>query len=65
MCVSLCVSLYVSVSVPSFLMLEAIEFIYSPETSQIQVLEEGSARTCVAVIPKGPPTLDMRVKVIG
>ena len=39
--------------------------IYSPQTSQFQVLEEGSVRTCVAVIPQGPPTIDMRVKVSG
>ena len=32
--------------------------IYSPQSSQIQALEEGSARTCVGVIPLGPPTLE-------
>ena len=40
-------------------------YIYSPHTSQIQALEEGSARTCVGATPEGPPTLDMRVKVSG
>ena len=38
-------------------------YIHSPQTSQIQALEEGSARTCVGATPWGPPTLDMRVKV--
>ena len=40
-------------------------YIYSPQTSQIQALEEGSAWTCVGATPQGPPTLDMRVKVSG
>ena len=31
---------------------------YSPQTSQIQAVEEGSTGQCVAVIPQGPPTLD-------
>ena len=32
-------------------------YIYSPQTTQIQALEEGSARTCVGGTPQGPHTL--------
>ena len=28
--------------------------VYSPQTSQIQAVEEGLSRTCVVVIPQGP-----------
>ena len=31
--------------------------VYSPQTSQIQAVEEGLSRTCVGVSPQGPLTL--------
>ena len=36
------------------------ENIYSPEISQIQGAEDGLTRTCVGVIPWGPPSLESR-----
>ena len=60
--VCLCVSYHYSPHPPPYIELSFSSSIcwsiYSPQTSQIQALEEGSARTCVAVIPQGPPTLD-------
>ena len=32
--------------------------VHSPQTSQIQAVEEGSTQTCVGVIPWGPPPIE-------
>ena len=41
----------------TLLLLSTIFSKYSPQTSQIQAVEEGLSRTCVGVSPQGPLTL--------